>query len=144
MAHDDGEPGGTAGLPILNRMKSFEVVNAGLVVIRYFGGIKLGKPGLIRAYGTCAGVCLHNADILTLIEAQIVKITYPYTESNRIKNIINKYRCRIAASKYQAEVTLVLLCPEQVSGNLLDELGHYRHLNISFTIGDIEFMSKYE
>ena len=52
LAGDAGEPSGTAGLPILNRLRSYEVTNSGLVVIRYYGGTKLGKPGLIQAYGT--------------------------------------------------------------------------------------------
>ena len=55
QAHDDGEPSGTAGLPILYALKSAGLVNVGLVVIRYFGGTKLGKPGLIAAYGDTSG-----------------------------------------------------------------------------------------
>lgn len=141
MAHDDGEPGGTAGLPILNRMKSYEIINAGLVVIRYFGGVKLGKPGLIKAYGSCADLCLQKADILKLIEAQEIKVIFPYTESNRIDKIIHKYHCRIVESEYLEDITLSMQCPEHQSGNLLNELEHYSHLDISFSVGSKGYMS---
>src|SRR5699024_7939360 len=76
FAQDDGEPGGTAGLPILNQMKSFEVINAGLIVVRYFGGTKLGKPGLIEAYSHSAALCLSKAKTKPIRLVWNVEVNY--------------------------------------------------------------------
>src|SRR5699024_755346 len=80
FAQDDGEPGGTAGLPILNQLKSFNVVNGACVVVRYFGGTKLGKAGLIQAYGHTAELCLKQAELSNLVATQNFRIIYPYQE----------------------------------------------------------------
>ena len=140
FANDAGEPGGTAGLPILNRLKSYEILNAGLVVIRYFGGVKLGKPGLIRAYGSCAEGCLQKAEIQSMVEAVEIEIIYPYSESNRIEKLINDYHCKTAMSEYLEKVTLSLHCPSGNFQSFLDEISHYKHLDIEATPGKTIFM----
>lgn len=61
---DDGEPSGTAGKPILNQILSKDVTNVLVVVVRYFGGVKLGVPGLINAYKTAAREALDNATVI--------------------------------------------------------------------------------
>ncbi len=140
FANDAGEPGGTAGLPILNRLKSYEILNAGLVVIRYFGGVKLGKPGLIRAYGSCAEGCLQKADIIPMIEALEIEVIYPYSESNRIDKLLNDYQCKTTKSEYLEKVTLSLHCPSENSESFMNEIGHYSHLAIEANPGKIVYM----
>ena len=68
---DDGEPGGTAGLPILARIDGTNLLNVVIVVTRYFGGTKLGKGGLIRAYGTTAHQAIHAAKIVECVQTSL-------------------------------------------------------------------------
>ncbi|HKJ34394.1 MAG TPA: YigZ family protein [Balneolales bacterium] len=138
-ANDDGEPSGTAGLPILNKLKSFEVHNVGLVVVRYYGGTKLGKPGLIKAYGTSAEECLKIATLVKLVPVKKMTIQYPYSESNRIDQIINKYNCSINHSDYLSEVTYNINCPAENADQMFKELSHYEHLGIKSSLGDLMY-----
>ena len=76
---DDNEPSGTAGLPVLEVLKAHEVVNCAVVVTRYFGGILLGRGGLVRAYGGAAREALKAAGIVRMVPALEVGITVDYT-----------------------------------------------------------------
>lgn len=75
---DDGEPSRTAGLPIFNMLKHYELTNTLCVVVRYFGGIKLGAGGLIRAYQNAAKLALENAPLFRRIDAEIYRIEFSY------------------------------------------------------------------
>lgn len=89
--NDDGEPGGTAGLPIYNQIKSNELTNIGIIVVRYFGGTKLGVPGLIRAYKTSTIDALNNTEIITRLILDTVQIEYNYNFVGNIMRIINQF-----------------------------------------------------
>ena len=75
---DDGEPGGTAGMPILDVLRTKEVVNCCIVVVRYFGGVLLGTGGLVRAYTQSAQVCLEKAGlaVMELTSVQVCELSY--------------------------------------------------------------------
>lgn len=132
FSSDDGEPSGTAGLPILNQLKSFEVVNAGIVVVRYYGGTKLGKPGLIEAYGRGAEECLESARLISIKPVQIFEIRYPYPEENRIQKLKNDYELQVLASEYLESVKLKIACPKEKATSFKNELSGLQHLNIVF------------
>jgi uncharacterized YigZ family protein len=88
---DAGEPNGSAGLPILNQLRSFEVKNVFLVVVRYFGGTKLGVSGLVSAYKSAAKQALENA---TLVEVPIkveVEIRFAYDKMNTIMKWLKEW-----------------------------------------------------
>jgi len=91
-ADDAGEPSGTAGAPILNKIKSHEVVDVLVVVIRYFGGIKLGKSGLIQAYSFISNEVLDisGKSIIEIMEDII--ITAPYKNLNKIMRLLNRFK----------------------------------------------------
>ena len=129
---DDGEPSGTAGLPILNQLKSFEVVNAGIVVIRYYGGTKLGKPGLIEAYGMAAQQCLHKADLISIKPVRLFVIKYPYPEENTIQKLKNDYDLEVQEAEYLEDITLKIACPKETADRFEKELAGKEHLNIAF------------
>ncbi|MEX0608613.1 MAG: YigZ family protein [Balneolaceae bacterium] len=133
FSSDDGEPSGTAGLPILNQLKSFEVVNVGAVVVRYFGGTKLGKSGLIEAYGLATKLCLNEADLLSIIPVQLFEIRYSYPEENLVNKLINSYDLSVQGSEYLASVRLKVACPKEKAKTLEKELSGLSHLSISFT-----------
>lgn len=131
FAQDDGEPSGTAGLPILNQLKSFEVVNAGLVVVRYYGGTNLGKSGLIKAYGAAAELCLQKADLKPIEVIWKVEITYPYAEQNAIEKLMHQFNLIELKASYTEKVTLIAGCPVKNYQSLKKNLEQLEHRNIS-------------
>ena len=86
--NDNGEPSGTAGKPILGQINSFDLTNVLVVVVRYFGGIKLGTSGLITAYKEAARLALESAGKKEVHELEILKITFPYTVANDIMKVV--------------------------------------------------------
>ncbi|MFK7770499.1 MAG: YigZ family protein [Saprospiraceae bacterium] len=89
-ANDDGEPSGTAGRPILGQIDSFGLTNVFIVVVRYFGGTKLGTSGLINAYRTSAQIALTNADIIEKSLDDIFQITFDYALMSDVMNTLKK------------------------------------------------------
>lgn len=133
FAQDDGEPGGTAGLPILNQLKSYEVINAAIVVVRYYGGTNLGKSGLITAYGRAAEGCLQGAQLKPVELIWKVEIGYPYAEQNIIEQLIHRFELSEIESTYAEGVTLELGCPVQHKNELKTQLEQLSHRNIEST-----------
>lgn len=86
---DDGEPSGTAGVPILNILKKNNLTNILAVVIRYFGGIKLGAGGLVRAYSNSVNDTLKLTDIIELIEGYLVELEFSYDNIKLVDYILN-------------------------------------------------------
>jgi len=115
---DAGEPTNSAGPPILAAVSSSELNNVICVVIRYFGGIKLGVGGLIRAYGKCARECLKSATIETRIFHQTFYLHSPYQHIGSVLNLLNKLQARIVdvSSDETAKVTL------QIRQSMIDKL----------------------
>ncbi len=86
--NDDGEPGGTAGMPILNVLENNDLTNILAVVIRYFGGIKLGAGGLVRAYTKAITESLNNTEIVNLTNGISFKIEFTYDNVKKFDNIL--------------------------------------------------------
>lgn len=87
--NDDGEPGGTAGVPILNVLENNKLNYILAVVIRYFGGIKLGAGGLVRAYSNSVSECLKFTEIKELVEGVKLEITFNYNNIEQINYLLN-------------------------------------------------------
>ena len=85
---DDGEPGGTAGKPILDVLQKNALKNSLIAVVRYFGGIKLGIPGLIRAYRTSAADALDHAEIIEKTATERYRLTFGYMDMNGVMKIL--------------------------------------------------------
>lgn len=88
---DDGEPGGTAGVPIMEVLLKHELNYVLCIVIRYFGGIKLGTGGLVRAYRKSAIIGIDNSTLLNLVDGYKIEITASYEEQKNIENLIKNY-----------------------------------------------------
>ncbi|KZX15620.1 IMPACT family member YigZ [Methanobrevibacter cuticularis] len=101
---DDGEPGGTAGRPILNALKKNELENIVAIVTRYFGGIKLGAGGLVRAYSKSTIETIAIAEIVEMDIYKIYKIIFDYNNVKDIDNEIRNYNIRILNKKYTDKV----------------------------------------
>ena len=105
--NDDGEPSGTAGKPIYGQLQSFEVTNILVVVIRYFGGTKLGVSGLINAYKTATHDALANAKVITKTVNDIFKLTFGYTVMNDIMRIIKETDVEIKSQNFDNVCSIV-------------------------------------
>ena len=86
---DNGEPSGTAGKPMLELIKKRKLSNVLLVVIRYFGGIKLGAGGLVRAYTTSGNLAFEKAKVIEVKDIKKYRIIVGYEDVNKLKNLIN-------------------------------------------------------
>lgn len=96
---DDGEPSGTAGKPILGQLKSADISNCALVVVRYFGGIKLGTGGLIKAYKSVAKQVIESSNIITEeIKAEAI-IQCKFEQSGTVMGLLKKHRVEILKKK---------------------------------------------
>ncbi len=105
-ASDDGEPSGTAGKPMLEVLKMRELKDILVIVIRYFGGIKLGAGGLIRAYSGSATDVLDHAQIVKKQLSDIVSVTIDYTSYGGLMNVLNAAGFKTAGEDFGEQVTL--------------------------------------
>lgn len=119
---DDGEPHGTAGLPILDVIKGKGLTNTIVVVTRYFGGTKLGTGGLVRAYSKSAATNLDEVGILHYIPGHILKISTDYHNLGKIKNHIQKCGYDIINEEYASHVIIMALVPMVESEALITKI----------------------
>jgi uncharacterized YigZ family protein len=104
--NDDGEPSGTAGLPILRQIDARGLTQTLVVVTRYFGGTKLGTGGLARAYGAAAAEALDAAGILEREIRTTLRIAFAYDDTAAAMHVINRFDARIEASDYSDRTVL--------------------------------------
>jgi uncharacterized YigZ family protein len=100
---DDGEPGGTAGQPILRAIEGQQLDHVVVVVARWFGGIKLGAGGLVRAYGGTAAECLRLAPRLELHPLLTLRLVVPFDALGSIYSLLDQYGAKRAAEEYTAD-----------------------------------------
>ncbi|SFJ50265.1 IMPACT family protein [Myroides guanonis] len=108
-ANDDGEPSNTAGMPIYGQIQSFEVTNILIIVVRYFGGIKLGVGGLITAYRTSAQLALEESKIIEKTIDKSFIIQFEYKDMNKVMRVIKEKKLSIISQ------TLELTCEIELS-----------------------------
>jgi len=94
-ANDDGEPSGSAGLPIYNQLLAHQITNVLVVVIRYYGGTKLGVGGLVKAYKESAKYTLEQAEIITRELESKIELKFKFSQQNHIFTLLNKYDAKI-------------------------------------------------
>jgi uncharacterized YigZ family protein len=105
-ANDDGEPSGTAGRPIHGQIQSHDLTNVLIVVVRYFGGIKLGVGGLINAYKTAASDALSNAEIIERTVDEFYEIKFNYEAMNDIMKIVKDDGLHLLNTQFDLECSL--------------------------------------
>ena len=94
-ANDDGEPNNTAGIPIYGQIQSFELTNVLVIVVRYFGGIKLGVGGLVQAYKTTAQLTLQEAEIEEKLITEELRIRFDYPLMNKVMRVVKEQNLNI-------------------------------------------------
>ncbi|MDR2293511.1 MAG: YigZ family protein [Prevotellaceae bacterium] len=120
--NDDGEPSGTAGRPIYGQMLSFDVTNILIVVVRYFGGTKLGTSGLINAYKTAAADALKNAKITEQTEQQIVSLRFCYSAINNIMKLVKDEKIEILEKITELDCCMKIKIDKSKMAMILEKL----------------------
>ena len=128
-ANDDGEPGNSAGTPILNQIYSAELYNTLVVVVRYFGGTKLGVPGLINAYKSAAKEAMANSVIKTVDLTKIITIETDYAHLNDAMRLIKQHDLKIIEQLSTDKVKLVV----SIKQSIFEFVMHQFELNIHLT-----------
>lgn len=107
-ANDDGEPSSTAGKPILGQINSFELTDILIVVIRYFGGTKLGTSGLIAAYRSAAAAAIEASQIEVKLVEETITYTFAYPMMNQVMRIVKELQPRIVSQNFDNICSITL------------------------------------
>ena len=107
-SNDDGEPSGTAGKPILGQINSNELTDILIVVIRYFGGVKLGTSGLIVAYKAAAAAVVDEAQVVERTVDEVITIHFPYVGMNNVMRAVKELNPEIISQAFEMECDMTL------------------------------------
>lgn len=120
-ANDDGEPSNSAGMPIYGQLQSFEVTNILIVVVRYFGGTKLGVGGLITAYKTTAQMALEASKILTKTIDVEYELSFDYPNMNKVMRVIKEKNLHIKNQVLELDCKIYLLIREKEAESIFEK-----------------------
>ena len=127
---DDGEPSGTAGKPILNQILSAGLFDVMVVVVRYFGGTKLGVPGLIRAYKTATREALAQAEVVTLSITRKLEVLFEYPKMNQVMRVVKEEKPEVVKQEFDMHCKLVLRVERNRKKQLVEKLMALRDLTV--------------
>ncbi len=120
---DAGEPSGSAGRPMFDEIVGRGLVRVAAVVTRYFGGTKLGKGGLMRAYSGAVRFALDRAEILEIPITRSIELHFAYPLTGAVEAVLNAHRLEPSSATYGADVRMLVAVPIEVFDSLVDELG---------------------
>ena len=129
-ASDDGEPSGTAGKQILAQIDSKNLSDILVIVVRYFGGILLGVPGLIHAYKTATALALQCTHIVQKPVENKYTLQFNYIEMNDVMRVLKQYNCTIYTNEAQLFCKIITGIPTYRLTEVLYELGNIKHVDI--------------
>ncbi|WP_295336766.1 YigZ family protein [Flavobacterium sp.] len=129
-ANDDGEPSNTAGMPIYGQIQSFGLTNIVVVVVRFFGGIKLGVGGLISAYRTAAQMVLQEAEIVEKTIDIHYKIAFDYKNMNKVMRIIKENNLTIVTQNMNESCEMVVATRKKNAEKIFDIFTHLFEIEI--------------
>lgn len=133
-ANDDGEPNNSAGMPIYGQIQSFEVTNILIVVVRYFGGIKLGVGGLINAYKTTAKLTLEASRIIKKTININYLISFDYKNMNTVMRIIKERNLNILYQKLEMDCKITISVRKKEAQSIFETFDHLFEINIETLI----------
>ncbi len=129
-ANDDGEPSNTAGMPIYGQIQSFGLTNIVVVVVRFFGGIKLGVGGLISAYRTAAQMVLQEAEIVEKTIDIYYKVAFDYKNMNKVMRIIKENNLAIVSQNMNESCEMVIATRKKNAEKIFDIFNHLFEIEI--------------
>ncbi|MBQ7923710.1 MAG: YigZ family protein [Clostridia bacterium] len=133
---DDGEPQGTAGVPMLEVLKNKKLCETAVAVVRYFGGVKLGAGGLVRAYSSCVAECLDGADIRTLEVCVEYEISVDYTGIDGVQKYASSQECSILSTDYNEKVRFLVAVKKMAEEEFLQGLVDYMQGKVQTARGE--------
>ena len=119
-ANDDGEPSNSAGMPIYGQIQSFDVTNILVIVVRFFGGVKLGVGGLISAYRTAAQLALEEAEIVEKTLDVHFLISFDYKNMNKVMRVIKEKNLNIVSQKMDQSCQIEIATRKKNAENIVD------------------------
>ena len=126
--NDDGEPRNSAGMPIYGQIQSYNLTNVLIVIVRYFGGIKLGLGGLVSAYKECAKKTLESNKIITRTINLPVQIKFNYLQMNNVMRIIKKYDLEVVNQEMQNDCVFDILTTKDNNEAVCYQLSRYTEI----------------
>ena len=129
-ANDDGEPSNSAGMPIYGQIQSFGLTNVVVIVVRFFGGVKLGVGGLISAYRTAAQMVLQEAEIVEKTIDIYYKVSFDYKNMNKVMRIIKENNLEIVAQKMNESCEIDLATRKKNAEKIFDIFNHLFEIEI--------------
>lgn len=131
-ANDDGEPSGSAGLPIYNQILAHDITNVLVVVVRYYGGVKLGVGGLVKTYKESAKITLDEAEIVVKELETKVEITFGYAYQNLVFTILNKYDAKVIHFETSEDCKILAFLKLAQKESISEQLSEMHHLSFEF------------
>lgn len=141
-AYDDGEPSGTAGVPMLEVLKKRQLKNTVVVITRYFGGIKLGAGGLIRAYGKAVSQGLNEIGVVERKLHTQVTVLASYSASGKLENLLHESNYSIQDVLYSDVVSFICLVDQEQITTFQAEITEWLNGQVTFTIGTQVYCDK--
>jgi uncharacterized YigZ family protein len=129
-ANDDGEPGNSAGMPIYGQIQSFDLTNVLVVVVRFFGGVKLGVGGLMSAYKTAAQLALASAEIVERTIDVHFMLTFEYKDINKVMRIIKEKNLEIVSQKMELDCIIEIATRKKNAEKILEAFNSLFNIDI--------------
>jgi uncharacterized YigZ family protein len=127
---DDGEPGGTAGRPVLGQIDSKQLTDTAVIVVRYFGGTLLGVPGLIQAYKSASAMALQLIPIVQKPVEVVYELQFDYTQMNEVMNIVKQSGCSVVGQEMQLFCLLRIGIPKARLHEVLYKLKEFHTVDV--------------
>ena len=130
--NDDGEPRNSAGMPIYGQIQSFNITNVLIVVVRYFGGTKLGVGGLISAYKECAKATLEENKIITKEITIPIQLKFNYSQINNVMRIVKEYSLEVLNQEMLTNCVFDILTTKNNNEAVCYQLDQYSDIDVIF------------
>ena len=131
-ANDDGEPSGSAGLPIYNQLLANEITNVLVISVRYYGGTKLGVSGLVKAYKECAKITLEEAQIITKELETEIEIQFQFNQQNLIFTLLSKFDAKVLNFDANEKCILTASLKTAQKESISEKLSEMQHIFFEF------------